>query len=365
MPVIPKRILVQLPDQPMKRISLLSPLLLLVATPVTAQGVPSQLEVNCSEKSLLCRLKGIAPRPSELLNSGDSQTTASKVPDGLQFGVVRYGDTINAIARRYGLTLAQLLRLNPGLGTARLVIGSTFRISDPEKHDHWSTLVPLAVLPTSPEIPLPAKVPPPSQAPTRFDTSLDSLVSEGIVHPEERLRVQRGLISPNNPSRLEACNTGALSSFECIRSLGAEIQHREVCSSGALSSFECSQGGLIRRSGIIGTSPAPISVPLSPREQSLLNRIRQEHQPTWRRFGSCNYDWTGWKLNSSGIRTTSVECGSTSMRSQVGVSCTRLLVATHRTTEGWSKWNRPAGPDSRSRSGEDEMVAALCANVSK
>lgn len=42
--------------------------------------------------------------------------------------VVRFGDTVFKIAQRYGLTLAELLRLNPGMETARLVVGSPIRL---------------------------------------------------------------------------------------------------------------------------------------------------------------------------------------------------------------------------------------------
>ena len=44
-------------------------------------------------------------------------------------GVVRFGDTLAEIARRYGMTIAELLRLNPGLETARLVVGSQVRLA--------------------------------------------------------------------------------------------------------------------------------------------------------------------------------------------------------------------------------------------
>ena len=43
--------------------------------------------------------------------------------------VVRFGDTVVKIAQRYGLTLQELLRLNPGLETARLVVGSQVRLA--------------------------------------------------------------------------------------------------------------------------------------------------------------------------------------------------------------------------------------------
>lgn len=43
--------------------------------------------------------------------------------------VVRFGDTVFKIAQRYGLTLSELLRLNPGMETARLVVGSPIRLA--------------------------------------------------------------------------------------------------------------------------------------------------------------------------------------------------------------------------------------------
>ncbi|MEB3308036.1 MAG: peptidoglycan DD-metalloendopeptidase family protein [Cyanobacteriota bacterium] len=43
--------------------------------------------------------------------------------------VVRFGDTVFKIAQRYGMTLTDLLRLNPGLETARLVVGSPIRLA--------------------------------------------------------------------------------------------------------------------------------------------------------------------------------------------------------------------------------------------
>ena len=43
-------------------------------------------------------------------------------------GVVRFGDTLVKLAQRYGLTLQELLRLNPGIETARLVAGTQIRL---------------------------------------------------------------------------------------------------------------------------------------------------------------------------------------------------------------------------------------------
>ncbi len=43
-------------------------------------------------------------------------------------GVVRLGDTLLQIAQRYGVTMQELLRFNPGLDTARLVAGSEIQL---------------------------------------------------------------------------------------------------------------------------------------------------------------------------------------------------------------------------------------------
>ncbi|MEB3198953.1 MAG: M23 family metallopeptidase [Synechococcaceae cyanobacterium] len=44
-------------------------------------------------------------------------------------GVVQIGDTLMRIAQRYGITMADLLRFNPGLEAARLVAGSQVRLA--------------------------------------------------------------------------------------------------------------------------------------------------------------------------------------------------------------------------------------------
>ncbi|MFN7898550.1 MAG: peptidoglycan DD-metalloendopeptidase family protein [Synechococcaceae cyanobacterium] len=44
-------------------------------------------------------------------------------------GIVKIGDTLLRIAERYGLSSSELLRLNPGLESARLVVGSQVRLA--------------------------------------------------------------------------------------------------------------------------------------------------------------------------------------------------------------------------------------------
>lgn len=181
----------------------------------------------------------------------------------------------------------------------------------------------------------------PSRPPARFDASIDELVRDGVVSPVERARIRS----------LSGMNPGVSA-------------HQRACISGAISQQECSSGLIVGLGDSTKTSSGPTIKPLSPNEQSLLQRIRSNsYTPQWRTYGQCKYDWAGWKLNSNGTRTTEVECGGSAMGLTVGVSCDRLLVATYTTASGWSKWREPAGQGNKSRQGEDEMMAALCANV--
>jgi len=47
----------------------------------------------------------------------------------------------------------------------------------------------------------------------------------------------------------------------------------------------------------------------------------------------------------------------------IGVSCKRLMTNIYSDQFGWQGWTAPAGPGHPVRVGEDEMVAALCANL--
>ena len=388
------------------------------------------------------------------------------LPPTEERAVVRFGDTVAKIAQRYGLTLQELLRLNPGLETARLVVGMQVRLAETTSdrtriepglnpntsstqgwiwpttgvfisdygwregkmhygidvankvgtpivaaksgrvvfsgwrdanygyvvtlshsdgslslYAHNSRLMvqtgeyveqgslislmgssgrskdsslhfeihppgsaaadPLLFLPgkTQPLDPDPAPL---SSSPSnRFDASLDELVRNGVVAPGKRARIRSG--SGMDPS---------------------VSAHQRACDSGVLSYRECSSDLAVRLRGLQTTVSGPIIKPLSLNEQALLKRIRSKsHTPQWRTYGQCKYDWAGWRQNSNGTRTTAADCGGSAIRWTVGVSCDRLLVATYTTGSGWSKWRAPAGPENKSKQGEDEMVAALCANV--
>ena len=56
-------------------------------------------------------------------------TPPSPPPPPSLTAVVKLGDTLSKIAQRYGMSLAQLIQLNPGLKTAQLVVGSQVRLA--------------------------------------------------------------------------------------------------------------------------------------------------------------------------------------------------------------------------------------------
>jgi murein DD-endopeptidase MepM/ murein hydrolase activator NlpD len=60
--------------------------------------------------------------------AGRASSALSAPPPLTSPTVVRLGDTLVKIAQRYGLTLAELLQLNPGLQTANLVVGSQVEV---------------------------------------------------------------------------------------------------------------------------------------------------------------------------------------------------------------------------------------------
>jgi murein DD-endopeptidase MepM/ murein hydrolase activator NlpD len=72
------------------------------------------------------RLAKLVPQ----LDSSDLRRTPplQELPPVETNAIVRFGDSVRKIASRYGMTLQELLKLNPGLETARLVVGSPVRV---------------------------------------------------------------------------------------------------------------------------------------------------------------------------------------------------------------------------------------------
>ena len=262
--------------------------------------------------------------------------------------VVRFGDTVVKIAQRYGLTLQELLRLNPGLETARLVVGSQVRLAQASS---GRTPMVQGLKPTTsggiswPELP-------------SFNELNKPFISSPTIKP----------LSPNEQvvlQRIRSNNGGNVPLLVGVvqvpgQSGAAIFQLGGSTTSAAVGESIGSSGWRLRSAS---GDTAVIEKGGEQHRISISSDISSGYTPQWRTYGQCKYDWAGWKLHSNGTRTTSVDCGVSAMRWTVGVSCVRLLVAAHTAKSGWSKWRAPAGPGNKSRQGEDEMVAALCANV--
>jgi murein DD-endopeptidase MepM/ murein hydrolase activator NlpD len=61
--------------------------------------------------------------------TGQDKTSADRT-SASRSTVVRFGDTLTTIAERDGLTLGELLRVNPGLDRARLVVGTRLQLPE-------------------------------------------------------------------------------------------------------------------------------------------------------------------------------------------------------------------------------------------
>lgn len=118
-----------------------------VRQPITVESLSSSLRVP---EERLASLNDVSPdhqflqgdwlvipsqqtREVKLLASVDTSELRrtpplQSLPPLETLGVVRFGETLIQLAQRYGLTLQELLRLNPGLETARLVAGTQIRL---------------------------------------------------------------------------------------------------------------------------------------------------------------------------------------------------------------------------------------------
>lgn len=112
-------------------------------------------------------------------------------------------------------------------------------------------------------------------------------------------------------------------------------------------------------------TPPPLQAPppvQARKEMTSADIAAEIYRRRWAGFvaiGSCKYDWSGWKLNSRGTRSTRYRCDSDDyQRDQwIAVDCKSLKVANSYYGVSWSQWRYPSDDD------EVSMVARLCANT--
>lgn len=75
------------------------------------------------------RLKLVASLDTNELRRTPPLESPPPIVSSVSTGVVKLGDTLLRIAERYGLSINELIRLNPGLESARLIVGSQVRLA--------------------------------------------------------------------------------------------------------------------------------------------------------------------------------------------------------------------------------------------
>ncbi|MEB3235328.1 MAG: M23 family metallopeptidase, partial [Cyanobacteriota bacterium] len=96
------------------------------------------------------------------------------------------------------------------------------------------------------------------QSPRSFDTSLEELVRQGVVTPQERIRFRNGAVATpfDVPAHQQACRSGALSAQECRTGVVLRWRGRFGGAGGLL-------GDDPRRIGADGRPLPPLTVPVS------------------------------------------------------------------------------------------------------
>jgi len=285
-------------------------------------------------------------------------------------GVVRLGDNLRKLALRYGMSLQDLLELNPGLQAAGLVAGTQIRVANaaPVRNRLVLGLNPvgsgglswpelprfgrqpkagsLAELrePAAAPAPAPAEAkpaltapatlgpwaatPPASLPPAPASRTIQPVASDppAIRRPDpSQLRqsapqsfdraldqlVLDGTVSPAERARVRSA--AALQP-------GDPIAHRRACLAGALHSSECRDVVVRGPKDRLGTAgfnePQTPSIP-----------------PDWRTYGSLRVAWGLWKLQPNGMRVADAR----GVANAIAVDCHMLRVSL-RNGNTWSAY---------------------------
>jgi hypothetical protein len=293
-------------------------------------------------------------------------------------------------------TMDEILRLNPGLDLSHAAAGTEIRLPNAEPSPNADSGIQrletlkglqsvLVRAPLSPALAANNSQPQPQLARqdqpnmpsySHFDQRMDELererlVRQGVLSPSERQSIRRFATADPHLSEnyKRACREGVLSRSECTRDVLVRWRSADAQSRAGMSLLQApravpqnTQKQAIPEIQLRTPTISPIVKPLSDREAALLQRIRSNSRPVWRLYGKCKYNWSNWHKLHEDIIVTEADCGP-SLAWSIGVSCKRLMTNIYTDQFGWQGWTKPAGPDQETRAGEDEMVAALCANL--
>jgi len=103
-----------------------------VETLTKLNELPSDASIKKGAWVVLPELDGLKLALSTFLDRKEISDTAPLVPPPSLGQVVKItsGDTLTSIAKRHGLSLTDIRRLNPGVNLARLVIGSELKVAN-------------------------------------------------------------------------------------------------------------------------------------------------------------------------------------------------------------------------------------------
>jgi LysM repeat protein len=308
------------------------------------------------------RAKQLASLDASGLRRSAPQTT----PPPLETtGVVRLGDNLRKLALRYGMSLQDLLRQNPGLQAADLVAGTQIRVANAapvrnrqvlglnpvgsgglswpelprfgrqpkagslaELRDPTGPPAPAQTAPATAEakpvlsapssLPPAAGAPPTTLPPAPSPRTIQSVAGDppAVRRPDPSLLrlsapqsfdraldqlVLDGTVSPEERARVRSAS--ALQP-------GDPISHRRACVAGALTSEEC-RAEVVRWPGD-SRGAAGFNEPQTP-----------SIPPDWRTYGRLRVAWGRWKRQSNGMRVADARGGANA----IAVDCHMLRVS--------------------------------------
>lgn len=250
--------------------------------------------------------------------------------------VVASGDTLELISARHGVTLRALIEANGLRDPGRLQVGQVLRLP-----------------------------PPGAVAIIRPGDTLEALAA--------RYGVSVSRLQAANPALLpEALPVGG---WLRLPSAGSSADlPRSTVRSGGINPTPASPGDS-RAAAASAAAPAP-PVDQDPRAEAALLLSSAERRDRadlalreasglvqWKRFGSTQVDWSGWRLHPGGVRITFVRPAAADLGPRLGVAtavavqCSTLR-QTWRVDGAWQPWASP-----QPRTVAQRIVLDLCSNT--
>ncbi len=227
------------------------------------------------------------------------------------------GDTLEAIALRYGTTVSALLQLNPGVTPLALQVGQRLRLPAP------SGLLQVNAGDTLDAIAL------------RHNTTVAALQRANPGVRPEALQVGQWLQLPAGVT---------------VGGANATNSNASIAPTPDPSADPDAQAALLLSPG-------------ERRDRAAMTLRERSGQLNWRRFNNTLVDWSGWQLHPGGVRITLVQPALTDVGARrsgataLAVQCSSLR-STWRVDGAWEAWSSPEAGSVAQR-----IVLQLCSNT--